>query len=253
MGVYGRHEAHDASNERLPRRGFLKQLAASAVAISWSSRLRAQEGSGTLEVSDTVIAALPEGFTGLSHESSELSDPNFFSAGNRTLSNLLRGLGSKGVLRIGGTSSEFTFWQAPGIENPTKRGAAPTTLTTAGRQSQLKRLRTLPALEMADWKLIYGLNLIGGDVASAVDEAVCVSRAVGERLVAFQLGNEPDGQCSGMARLLAGPRNSSQSGSFSILPFVRAFPPLTLPGQMRHTSMIGSRGSRPTQGAKSPC
>jgi hypothetical protein len=43
------------------------------------------------------------------------------------------------------------------------------------------------------WKLIYGLNLAGGTPEEAAEEAAYVSRAIGSHLLAFQIGNEPDG------------------------------------------------------------
>src|SRR5262249_41992728 len=43
------------------------------------------------------------------------------------------------------------------------------------------------------WKLIYGLNLARGTPESAAEEAAYVARALGPLLLAFQIGNEPDG------------------------------------------------------------
>jgi hypothetical protein len=43
------------------------------------------------------------------------------------------------------------------------------------------------------WKLIYGLNLARGTPEAAAAEAAYVSRALGANLLAFQIGNEPDG------------------------------------------------------------
>ena len=44
-----------------------------------------------------------------------------------------------------------------------------------------------------DWRLIYGLNLARGTPEAAAEEAAYVARALGPRLLAFQIGNEPDG------------------------------------------------------------
>jgi hypothetical protein len=46
---------------------------------------------------------------------------------------------------------------------------------------------------MLGWRLIYGLNLARGAPEDAAAEAVYVSRTVGADLLAFQIGNEPDG------------------------------------------------------------
>src|SRR5262249_55677201 len=43
------------------------------------------------------------------------------------------------------------------------------------------------------WRLIYGLNLATGTPEEAAAEAAYVAGAVGPQLLAFQIGNEPDG------------------------------------------------------------
>src|SRR5262249_11914044 len=48
-------------------------------------------------------------------------------------------------------------------------------------------------LRALGWKLIYGLNLARGKPEAAAEEAAYVARAVGPLLLAFQIGNEPDG------------------------------------------------------------
>ena len=53
--------------------------------------------------------------------------------------------------------------------------------------------RLAAALRVLGWKLIYGLNLARGAPAEAADEAAYVANAVGANLLAFQIGNEPDG------------------------------------------------------------
>jgi hypothetical protein len=159
----------------------LKRLTAIAATMSWPIYLGAQEHPATLHVSDTVIGSMPEQFTGLSYESSQLSDPVFFSTDNRNLGIFFRTLSRHGVLRLGGSSSELTFWQSEGT---------PRTLKFSITPKAIENLADF--LKATDWKLIYGLNLAGGDVASAVEEAAHVSKAVGERLIAFQFGNEPD-------------------------------------------------------------
>src|SRR6185437_14904002 len=54
-------------------------------------------------------------FTGLSYESQQLGDPTFFSPDNAELVALVRRLGERGVLRIGGNTSEYCYW----TPNPT--------------------------------------------------------------------------------------------------------------------------------------
>ncbi len=174
----------------------MKRLTAMAATISWPVYLRAQEHPATLQVRDTVIGTMPEEFIGLSYESAQLSDPTFFSTDNRALGNYFRTLSRHGVLRLGGSSTEGTFWQPPGTEKPRlPNSPAPAQNESSGRKFPItpKAIENLANfLKAIDWKLIYGLNLAGGDVASAVEEAAHVSKTVGERLIAFQFGNEPD-------------------------------------------------------------
>ena len=55
--------------------------------------------------------AISENFIGLSYESAVLASPEYLSPGNRSVAGLLRGLGARGVLRLGGNTSERTVWR----------------------------------------------------------------------------------------------------------------------------------------------
>ena len=127
--------------------------------------------------------AIPEGFIGLSYESAVLASPEYLSQGNLSVMGLMQGLGPSSVLRLGGNSSERTIWRDTG--NAT--GAESFVITPAA----INKLAAL--LKALDWRLIYGLNLARGTPEAAAEEAAYVARAVGPRLVAFQIGNEPDG------------------------------------------------------------
>lgn len=48
-------------------------------------------------------------------------------------------------------------------------------------------------LDAVDWRLLYGLNFASGSARRAADEAASVYQILGDRLVAFVIGNEPDG------------------------------------------------------------
>jgi Glycosyl hydrolase family 79, N-terminal domain len=191
MDVDKKKEAYAGSGGNWPRRSFLKRVTAGAAAIACSRWLRAQEHPATLHVSGTVIGAMPEGFTGLSYESSQLCNPSFFSSNNSALINLFRTLGSRGVLRLGGNSSDLTSWQSAGIDKP--RASNSPVATQNEFSITPKAIENLADfLKTTNWQLIYGLNLAGGDPASAVEEAAYVARTAGERVSAFQFGNEPD-------------------------------------------------------------
>ncbi|HET6168584.1 MAG TPA: hypothetical protein VFE01_00330, partial [Terracidiphilus sp.] len=55
---------------------------------------------------------VPQSFIGLSYEMAQLSEPTFFSAQHKDLVALFRRLSPSGVLRIGGNTSEFCWFQA---------------------------------------------------------------------------------------------------------------------------------------------
>ena len=120
-------------------------------------------------------------FIGLSYESAILSPGTYFTPDNSTLIALLRALG-EGVLRIGGNTSERTVWGPGGAAAPDA-----VIITPAAIDSLAASLRAL------GWKLIYGLNLARGTPEAAAAEAAYVARALGSLLLAFQIGNEPDG------------------------------------------------------------
>ena len=87
------------------------------------------------------------------------------------------------MLRLGGNSSEATFWRGPRDGN--KGGGIVITPTAIDALVAL--------LASLDWRLIYGLNLARGTPDAAADEAAYVAQAAGRRLLAFEIGNEPDG------------------------------------------------------------
>jgi hypothetical protein len=96
---------------------------------------------------------------------------------------LLRGLGPGAVLRLGGNSSERTVWRDTGDRSE----VGSFVITPAAIDTVAVLLNAL------NWRLIYGLNLARGTPEAAAEEAAYVARAVGPRLLAFQIGNEPDG------------------------------------------------------------
>jgi hypothetical protein len=68
----------------------------------------------TLAQPDKEWPVMPAGFVGLSYESGQLYDPDFFSAGNGPLVQEFRQLNDKGVLRLGGHLSNITPWEGVG-------------------------------------------------------------------------------------------------------------------------------------------
>lgn len=141
-------------------------------------------------------ATIPRDFTGLSYESAQLANPAFFSAENKALIELFRGLSPSGNLRLGGGSSEFTSYSdaepagAPPFEvfgPDTSKTVKHGTVTTS---RALKNLRAF--LDATGWSCLYGLNLGQGTKENAAAEAAAAYRILGPRLMALQIGNEPD-------------------------------------------------------------
>ena len=182
------------------RRDFAYSLAASAALAA--SRGLAQPvaenpSEATLEVgSASVDAVMPMDFTGLSYESAQLANPPFFSATNEQLIKIFRELTPNGVLRLGGGSSNFTTYSATSPAGPppfevfgpdTSKTIKTGTITSALSLSNLRAF-----LDATNWRCIYGLNLGQGTKENAVRESAAVFQILGPRLIALQIGNEPD-------------------------------------------------------------
>ena len=140
-------------------------------------------------------------FTGLSYETAQLGEPDFFSPANTELVALVRRLGRSGVLRIGGNTSEFSRWTpdaAAAMGTEPAAAAAPVGPDT-GKHPPTPTIITPHAIrnlhgfiEATGWKLIYGLNMGTGSAETAAEEAAYVINTLGPKIIAFQLCNEPD-------------------------------------------------------------
>jgi hypothetical protein len=184
----------------MKRREFLSIASAAAASCLASHLLHAQNAEpihGTLTIDESsTLSTIPQDFIGLSYESAQLANPAFFSAKNTALIALFRELSDWGVLRLGGGTSEFTAFTADetqaaapfdAVGPDTSKNVKSDTIIT--RQS-LRNLREF--LDATGWRCLYGLNLGRGPVARAVQEASYAQSILGPRLIAFQLGNEPD-------------------------------------------------------------
>ncbi|MGO9403443.1 MAG: hypothetical protein ACLPVW_08230 [Terriglobales bacterium] len=199
------------------RRDFIRLAAAASGAVlrrplSFAEIVPSPSVRLTLRT-DRLGNKIDDDFTGLSYESAQLGNPNFFSGDNTDLAGFMRRLGRSGVLRIGGNTSEYCYWtpnsakqaSAPNVEsmrkadkaNPMAFGSAvgPDTGHKAPAPVNITPLaiRNLRAfLDACGWKLIYGLNMGTGTAEDAANEAAYVMDVAGSKLIAFQLCNEPD-------------------------------------------------------------
>jgi hypothetical protein len=161
-----------------------------------------------LRPSNASWPVMPPDFTGLSYETGQLYNPDFFSPKNIPLVATFRRLNPHGVLRLGGHLSNITPWEGVGQTDPKQRRGVEhgikdywewplvDPIVQQHRNGTLTRhaLENLRAfLDTVGWRLIYGLNFACGSSARAADEAHAVASILGDRLITFVIGNEPDG------------------------------------------------------------
>jgi hypothetical protein len=145
---------------------------------------------------EAVGPHVPEDFLGLSYEIKQLVDPKFFSTQNTGLVEAFKKLSSKGVLRLGGNTSEFACWM-PTANTP--EPAHPPTREVEGEpKAQYYPVRAEAVdhlagfLRTTGWSCLYGIGMGTNTPERAADEAAYVSKTLGPSLQYFQLGNEVD-------------------------------------------------------------
>lgn len=154
-----------------------------------------------------TIATIPADFMGLGYEISSIARPGLLSATNSVYVQLVRTLGKRGVIRIGGNTADYASYSANGSAASVPEGKGGSVVNDAV-------LRDLGSfLEATGWQLIWALNLGSGTLENAIDEARAVTRSVGKHLLAFEIGNEPD--------LFS--RNPHRHGSYGYDDYLREF------------------------------
>jgi hypothetical protein len=181
------------------RREFLHRIAASTAlaAVPPAAWGEADAQQASLEIDrQSSQATVPSNFTGLSYESAQLANPDFFSAANAQLIELFGSLGSAGVLRLGGGTSEFTEWSNVDTQEPAPFDSFGADTSKTAKTSfpitpaAIRNLRAF--LDASGWQLLYGLKTARSTPDEIAAEAEFVQQTIGPRLVAFQIGNEPD-------------------------------------------------------------
>ncbi len=165
------------------RRNFLLGLPALGTALVYGGT---SDGSRSVRIKVDIgrsLGTIPADFMGLGYEISSVARSGLLSAENHTYVQLVRTLGPRGVIRVGGNTSDYSSFDANG-----QAVSAPK--NTVVNEANLRELGAF--LEATGWKLIWGLNLGGGSEAEAIEEAQAVSAAVKRKLLAFEIGNEPD-------------------------------------------------------------
>jgi hypothetical protein len=164
-------------------------LVASEIGESGKAAAVAPAGAMRLVVSGAPVGRpIPAGYLGLSIELSGLEGYLGHNPGdvNPVFVALLRNisLGGSPALRIGGDSTDRSWWPARGVRRP---GGAPYTIT----RNWLRVLRSLADRTSA--KLILGVNFEADSRAAAGAESRAFIRSLGSsRISALELGNEPE-------------------------------------------------------------
>jgi hypothetical protein len=181
---------------KVSRRHFLATAACAAAA----ARLGAQStGAAKVTIAlpaEATGAHMPADFVGLSYEVQQLVDPSFFSPQNTGLIREFKALSPHGVLRLGGNTSEFAYWQptasSPEPEHPKTREVVgePKPSFYAVREDAVRNLAEF--LKATGWSCLYGIGMGTNVPERAVAEAEFVAKTLGSSLQYFQIGNEVD-------------------------------------------------------------
>lgn len=164
------------------RRFIAGSLGAAACLSKGFAAASAPEVSVQVNTRET-LGAIPPNFLGLGYETSSVAIPGLLSATNRTYVQLVRNLGPEGVIRIGGNVSDYSSF------SPRNKAVSAPKATVVNEES----LRDLGSfLHATGWQLIWGLNLGSGSEQNAVEEAQAVTASIKDKLLAFEIGNEPD-------------------------------------------------------------
>lgn len=166
----------------MKRRRFLWQLAGAAVHATVSAASTGQPVRVHVDPTQT-LRVIPPDFIGLGYEISSVATPGLLSAKNTRYVQLVRRLGPHGVIRIGGNTSDYSAFskEASPVASPK---------STVINERNLQDLGSF--LDATGWDLIWGLNLGRGSEQDVVEEARAVMAHAKSKLLAFEIGNEPD-------------------------------------------------------------
>jgi hypothetical protein len=168
------------------------RLLAGLLLVAWLVALAlgaARARAATVTVTSTPTgSAIPSGFLGIS---TEVQDLEAYAGTNPRSVNpaflaLLGAIapGQRPVLRIGGDSTDWSWYPVPG--HPTPKGV---TYTIKSRWLQVARATA----QDLNGKLIVGVNLEADSTSDAVGEADAMVHTIGRSYIdALEIGNEPE-------------------------------------------------------------
>jgi hypothetical protein len=114
------------------------------------------------------LGFIARNFLGLGYEISSVAVPDLLAARDRTYVQFVRTLSTRGVIRVGGNTSDYASF------GPNKQ-AVSAPKDTVLNETVLQQLGSF--LQATNWQLIWGLNLGSANEAGAVAEAVAVMAA----------------------------------------------------------------------------
>jgi hypothetical protein len=169
-------------SNRMNRREFIARSALAAVALGTPATGQEPVVGVTVRHGPSLLT-IPADFIGLGYEISSVARPGLMSSANAVYVQLVQTLGARGVVRVGGNTADYARYTAAGPAVSSPYG-------TVVDEAALRELGGF--LQATGWKLIWALNLGSGSETEAVAEAGAVTGIARERLLAFEIGNEPD-------------------------------------------------------------
>jgi hypothetical protein len=165
------------------RRDFIARSALAGVALAAPAAFADTPAAQVSVRIGPPLFTIASDFPGLGYEISSVARPGLLSPANRTYVELVRTLGREGVVRVGGNTADYARYAAAATPVSSPYG-------TTVNDRALKELGGF--LDATGWKLIWALNLGSGTEENAIAEAKAVVAVVRNRLLAFEIGNEPD-------------------------------------------------------------
>ena len=179
----------------LTRRGFLRATmefsAGAALGFSTRDAISATDLPITMRLRNAAPIKVPANFIGLGYEMSSVAVPSLLSTENHRYVELIKGLGSQGVLRVGGIVANYTRYDP----NGTARAERENTVIT---HSSLEQFGAF--LRRVGWSAIWSVNFAQGSLADAIIEVRAVAAVLGSQLLALELGNEVENYARGDKR-----------------------------------------------------
>jgi hypothetical protein len=167
-----------------PYEGTLSQNSNTVVLTLTSGPLALVQGTVSFAPTNAGLVLNPA-FCGLSYEKSQLTG-NLFVSNDTSMIKMFAQI-APAVLRIGGNTVDTTCWG--GVSNTTP-------ITPAQVDAFAGFAKALPT----NWQVIYGINMVVNSPANCAAEAAYVAKALGPRLLGFDIGNEPDEYVNSGAR-----------------------------------------------------